>query len=53
MNCFNFISEHEKVREVLYHVCKYNKSKHVFEKDGKFNIEDDNTNFNNGFKDYE
>ena len=63
LNCFNFISEDAKVRKVLYNVCRFNKSKHVYqhklEADGKTqqnstaeDNQDDCKNFQERFTNY-
>lgn len=31
LNCYNYLSEDQRARRVLYNVCRFNKSKHIYQ----------------------
>ena len=65
--CFNYISEDESARKILYNVCRFNRSKHFIKKTTGYTdtktaleeacpdevLEQDNLNFNERFGTYE
>ena len=54
LKCFNFLSEYAEARQILYNVCRFNKSSHVVEtEDGDYEVSYDDNQFKERFPCYQ